>query len=291
MTRIAHTVDELHAACDSLQAMHLRRGDNRSRAVVMTMGALHAGHAALMDAARHLTGPEGTVIVTIFVNPTQFRPGEDFDRYPRTPDEDIALCRAHDVDIIFMPNVDEVYDGSVPTIDPGPLGEVLEGASRPGHFQGVATVVHRLLQLTGAGIAVFGEKDYQQLEIIRRMVTEHDLPVTIVGVPTVRDADGVALSSRNRYLSESDRERASAIPAALQAAVASADQGAAAAAVAAEATLLAHGVDVDYVEITDVHLNPAPDHGEGRVLLAVRVGGTRLIDNAPLMLGSRAGAL
>lgn len=286
MTRIAHTVEELQAACDSLQAMHLRRADHRSRAVVMTMGALHAGHAALMDAARHLTGPEGTVIVTIFVNPTQFRPGEDFERYPRTPEADVALCRAHDVDIVFMPSVDVVYDGTVPTIDPGPVGDILEGSHRPGHFAGVATVVHRLLTMTGAGIAVFGEKDYQQLEIIRRTVTEHDLPVTIVGVPTVRDADGVALSSRNRYLSDEDRVRAAAIPAALQAAAATADQGAAAAAVAAEATLAAHGMDIDYVEVTDVHLNPAPDRGEARLLLAVRLGGTRLIDNAPLLLGS-----
>lgn len=286
MTRITHSREELYSACDSLQALHLRRADRRSRAVVMTMGALHAGHAALIDAARHLTGPEGTVIVTIFVNPTQFRPGEDFERYPRTPEADVALCRAHDVDIVFMPDVAEVYDATVPTIDPGPLGDVLEGASRPGHFTGVGTVVYQLLTITDAGIAVFGEKDYQQLEIIRRIVSEHDLPVTVVGVPTVRDADGLALSSRNRFLSDEDRARALAVPAALQAAAASADQGPAAAAVAAEATLAAHGLDIDYVEVTGPRLEPAPEHGEGRVLIAVRIGGTRLIDNAPLVLGT-----
>ena len=173
-------------------------------AVVMTMGALHAGHEALIDAARALADH---VIVTIFVNPLQFGPNEDFDRYPRTFDDDVARCAEHGVEVIFAPSQDEMYPGAQPQVrlDPGPRGETLEGASRPGFFHGVLTVVAKLLHLTRPDYAFFGEKDYQQLALVRQMVADLDIPTEIVGVPIYREADGLALSSRNRYLSEPGR--------------------------------------------------------------------------------------
>ncbi|MGH8828306.1 MAG: pantoate--beta-alanine ligase, partial [Jiangellaceae bacterium] len=176
-------------------------------AVVMTMGALHDGHRALLRAARDLVGADGPVIVTIFVNPLQFGAGEDFGRYPRTLEADLAVCADERVDVVFAPSQEEMYPGGPPqvTIDPGSLAAELEGATRPTHFAGVLTVVAKLLNLTVPVYAVFGEKDYQQLVLTRRMVSDLELPYQIVGVPTVREADGLALSSRNRYLSEPER--------------------------------------------------------------------------------------
>jgi len=183
------------------------RGDLRTgaqRAVVMTMGALHDGHAELVRQARRMVGETGTVIVTVFVNPTQFSAGEDFDAYPRTLDDDVVVASEAGADVVFAPNAVEVYGltgGFEPTsvtIDPGPLGDVLEGASRPGHFRGVLTVVSKLMGMTYPDVALFGEKDYQQLTLIRRMVADLSMPVEVVGVPTVREADGLARSSRNR---------------------------------------------------------------------------------------------
>ncbi|WP_438486654.1 pantoate--beta-alanine ligase [Streptomyces sp. S186] len=191
-----------------------------ARAVVMTMGALHEGHAALVRAARERVGPQGQVVVTVFVNPLQFGAGEDLDRYPRTLDDDVVLAGRAGADAVFAPSAEEVYPGgeSQVRISAGPMGTVLEGASRPGHFDGVLTVVAKLLHLTAPDLAFFGEKDAQQLAVIRRMAADLNFPVEIVGVPTVRETDGLALSSRNRYLSGPERRTALALSAALFAA-------------------------------------------------------------------------
>jgi pantoate--beta-alanine ligase len=184
--------------------------------VVMTMGALHEGHEALIRAAAEQAD---NVLVTIFVNPLQFGPNEDFDRYPRTLDDDLAICARNGVDLVFAPPVGQMYPHGEPSVrvNPGPLGEILEGASRPGFFHGVLTVVLKLLHLTRPDLAFFGEKDYQQLTLVRRMVRDTDLPVRVVGVPTVREPDGLARSSRNRYLDPAQRRAALALSAALAA--------------------------------------------------------------------------
>ncbi|MFJ6602045.1 pantoate--beta-alanine ligase [Streptomyces lydicus] len=206
----------LHTAA-ALRDLPRRSG---ARAVVMTMGALHEGHAALVRAARHRVGPEGQVVVTVFVNPLQFGAGEDLDRYPRTLDEDVELAAEAGADAVFAPSVDEVYPGGRPQVRvaAGPMGTLLEGASRPGHFDGVLTVVAKLLHLTGPDVALFGQKDAQQLALITRMAADLNFPVEIVGVPTVREDDGLALSSRNRYLSLPERRTALSLSAALFAA-------------------------------------------------------------------------
>ena len=208
-------------------------------AVVMTMGALHDGHAELTREARRRLPAHGRVIVTDFVNPTQFSAGEDFDRYPRTLDADIAICERNGVDIVFAPAVAEVYGGAELgiTIEPGPRGSILEGASRPGHFAGVLTVVAKLLHMTRPDLALFGEKDYQQLVLIRDMVRALDFRVEVIGVPTVREPDGLAMSSRNRYLSDAARTQAGAIPRALTAGQQAAGLGAASVIGAARSTL------------------------------------------------------
>jgi pantoate--beta-alanine ligase len=251
------------------------------RAVVMTMGALHAGHAALLDEARALVGDDGQVVATIFVNPLQFGAHEDFDSYPRTLEHDFGICRNHDVDVVFAPSVEEIYGSGQEfiTVDPGWLGEVLEGRMRPGHFRGMLTVVAKLLNITQADIALFGEKDYQQLVCITRMVEVLRLPVHIVGVPTVRDPDGLAMSSRNVYLSADERERARLIPAALKAAQARLSDGVQAAEAAAAAVLAEDpDIEVDYCQVRGLDLGePAP--GDVRIVIAARIGATRLIDN------------
>ncbi|MFI6252516.1 pantoate--beta-alanine ligase [Streptomyces sp. NPDC051016] len=200
---LAPTVDDLRAARDH-SAVPGRT------AVVMTMGALHEGHATLIREAREHVGGEGFVIVTVFVNPLQFGAGEDLDRYPRTLDADLKIAEQAGADVVFAPAADEVYPGGEPQvrITAGPMGTVLEGASRPGHFDGVLTVVAKLLHLTRPDVALFGQKDAQQLAVIRRMVRDLNFGVEIVGVPTVREADGLALSSRNRYLSADERRTA-----------------------------------------------------------------------------------
>lgn len=253
-------------------------------AVVMTMGALHGGHQALIDAAR--AGADH-LIVTIFVNPLQFGPAEDFDRYPRTFEKDLDVCRAAGVDLVFAPDVAEMYPAGEPAvrIDPGPLGERLEGASRPGFFHGVLTVVLKLLNLTRPHRAYFGEKDYQQLALVRRMVRDLDVPVEIVGVPTVREPDGLALSSRNRYLSGGEREAALALSGALRAGAAAAGSGDPLAAARAVFDR-AGGAKLDYLVLATPDLEPVPEgyRGPARLVVAAWVGGTRLIDNAPVRL-------
>jgi pantoate--beta-alanine ligase len=250
-------------------------------AVVMTMGALLEGHAALLRAAR---ADNVHVLATIFVNPLQFGPNEDFARYPRTIDADLDILRTQDTDAVFVPAPEEMYPAGEPRVrvDPGPLASILEGAHRPGHFDGVLTVVLKLLNLTRADTAYFGEKDYQQLTLIRGMVADLNVPVRIVGVPTVREADGLARSSRNRFLSATERPLALALSRSLRAGAEAAEAG-----LAAEVVLAAAGKEIegtpgvvpDYLVLTDPSLGPVPEHGPARLLVAAKVGQTRLIDN------------
>jgi len=254
-------------------------------ALVPTMGALHEGHRTLVRAAR---GRAATVVVSVFVNPTQFGPGEDFDRYPRTWDADLAALADEGADVVFHPPVDEVYPPRAVgvTVDPGPLGSVLEGAVRPGHFAGVLTVVAKLFGLVRPDVALFGEKDYQQLTLIRAMARELALPVEVVSVPTVREDDGLALSSRNRYLDPAQRSVARTVSAALRAGAAEGPDGADAVLAAARAVLDAEpSLLQDYLELTDTDLGPAPATGPARLLVAVRAGSTRLLDNTAVTLG------
>ncbi|MEU6405606.1 pantoate--beta-alanine ligase [Streptomyces sp. NPDC046985] len=205
-TALLRTADELHA--------RERRG---RRAVVMTMGALHEGHATLIRGARRIAGSDGEVVVTVFVNPLQFGAGEDLDRYPRTLEADLKVAEQAGADVVFAPSAQEVYPGGDPQvrIGAGPMGERLEGAARPGHFDGMLTVVAKLLHLTRPDAALYGQKDAQQLALIRRMVRDLNFGVEIVAVPTVREDDGLALSSRNRYLSAAERHTALALSRAL----------------------------------------------------------------------------
>jgi pantoate--beta-alanine ligase len=251
-------------------------------ALVPTMGALHAGHLALV---REAQARADAVVVSIFVNPLQFGPGEDLQRYPRTLDADLAALDGQRVDAVFVPAAAEVYPGGPPQVrvDPGPLGNLLEGASRPGHFAGVLTVVTKLFGLVRPDVAVFGEKDYQQLVLIRRAVADLELGVRVVGAPTVREADGLALSSRNRYLSPDERTRARSLSRALRAGAARHTPEAVLRAATAELT----GVEVDYLALRGADLGAAPDTGPARLLVAARVGGARLIDNVPVTLESR----
>jgi len=276
---LAHTREEL---ADALSTAGGRIG------FVPTMGALHAGHAALLRTAREAVGSDAPVVVSIFVNPMQFGPGEDLDRYPRTLEQDLDVCAAAGVDLVFVPAVDTIYPDGEPlvTVDPGPLARMLEGASRPTHFHGVLTVVAKLLGLVRPDVAVFGEKDYQQLALIRRMVSDLCLGVDVVGTPTVREPDGLALSSRNAYLDPAARRSALALSAALLAARDAAGRGPDQALAEARAVLgAAPDVDLDYLELTGPDLGPAPSTGEARLLVAARVGSTRLIDNVALNLG------
>ena len=260
-------------------------------AVVMTMGALHEGHASLMQLARK---HGETVIVTIFVNPLQFGLGEDLDRYPRTLAADLAMCERENVTLVFAPDREELYPHGDPVVhvSAGALGETLEGTHRPGHFDGVLTVVSKLLNLTQPAVAVFGEKDAQQLAVIRQMVRDLDMDVEIVTGPLVREPDGLAMSSRNRYLSESEREIALSLSRALRAGSAVSLDGPAAVLAAAAAELAAEAaLDVDYLALVDDDTwTPATDVTvNGRLLVAARIGGTRLIDNVPVDLGTQVG--
>ncbi len=256
---------------------------------VMTMGALHRGHVALIDRAREIAGPSGRVIVTVFVNPRQFGAGEDFAEYPRTLDEDVQAAASAGADVVWAPSTDEVYDTGATvagiTIEPGPLGADLEGGSRPGHFAGMLTVVAKLMSITAADAALFGEKDYQQLTLIRAMVEALDFPVEVIGVPTVRDDDGLALSSRNRYLSAPERALAARIPVATAAGIDAAMQGADAVVEATVDVLDVPGIAIDYVAVRAPDLGPAPAAGAARLLVAVNIRDTRLIDNVPVTLG------
>ncbi len=249
--------------------------------LVPTMGALHAGHGALLHAAHTECG---SVVATLFVNPMQFGPSEDLDRYPRSYDGDLALAESAGVDVLWAPGVDDVYPhGPVEVgVSPGPLGALLEGVVRPTHFAGVLTVVARFFGVVRPERAYFGEKDYQQLALIRRMVDDLDMAVTVVGVETVREPDGLALSSRNVYLSADDRRRALALSRGLFAGRDASGNGARAVLDAARTELA--DLDVDYLELRGVDLGPVPEHGEARLLVAARIGSTRLIDNVGVQL-------
>lgn len=261
-------------------------------AFVPTMGALHDGHASLMRTARAATS--GPVVVSIFVNPMQFAPTEDLDRYPRTLDADLEVCAAEGVDVVFAPGVEEMYPGGFShesvhdgvTVAPGQLATILDGESRPGHFDGVLTVVAKLFGLVRPDVAVFGQKDYQQLVLIRRMVRDLCLGIEVVGAETVREPDGLALSSRNRYLDASQRKVATALSRALRAAQERAPYGVPAARWAAMSVLkeaAVDGLELDYLALTSPDLGEAPETGEGRILVAARLGSTRLIDNMPIV--------
>jgi len=269
----------------------IKAADPRSqRAVVPTMGALHSGHATLIDRAREYVGDSGLVTVTIFVNPTQFAANEDFDRYPRSLEADVDLCSRHGADLVFAPEVGDMYPGGATqvTVDPGPLGLIYEGAIRPGHFQGVLTVVNKLFNMTQAQVGFFGEKDYQQLVLITQMVRDLSMGVTVVGVPTVREVDGLAMSSRNRYLNAADRERAELVPTAMQIGVDVANAGGDAddVVVAVNKFFDESDIDVDYVVVTNPDLGPAPAGGQARLIVAVRLGSVRLLDNTSIHLGA-----
>ena len=264
-------------------------GQRRSVALVPTMGALHEGHRALMRSAAELAD---VVVVSIFVNPLQFGANEHLDRYPRTETADLDACAAEGVGLVFAPTPDVVYptDPTV-TVRAGALGEQYEGASRPGHFDGVLTVVAKLFNLAAPDLAVFGEKDYQQLALIRQMVHDLDVPVHVVGAPTVREGDGLALSSRNRYLSPDERDAALAISRALTA-------GAMAATptdvmTTAQAVMDAEPrLRLDYLRLVDaesLEVVGTSFSGAARLLIAAYAGTTRLIDNIAVNLGTHAG--
>jgi pantoate--beta-alanine ligase len=261
------------------------RASGRRIALVPTMGALHTGHRELIRRARRVPGT--TVVVSVFVNPLQFGPSEDLTRYPRPFESDVDSCRKEGVELVFHPDVHDLYPDGQPkvTVDPGSLSTELEGASRPGHFAGVLTVVAKLFNIVRPDYAFFGEKDYQQLVLVRRMVADLNMDVTVVGVPTVRENGGLALSSRNAYLDRDGRSSALALSAALSAGVHAAVRGPDEVYVAARSVLAAEpGLTLDYLELRGDDLGPVPASGPARLLVAARVGSTRLIDNAPVLL-------
>ena len=248
-----------------------RRRDERI-GLVPTMGALHAGHRALLDAAREASD---LVVMSLFVNPAQFDRGDDLERYPRDEAADVRAAEAAGVDLVFAPSAEEVYPPGFDTwVEPGELGAILEGEARPGHFRGVATVCTKLFAIVGPTLAYFGQKDAQQVAVVRRLVADLDLPLGIVAVPTVRDPDGLALSSRNRFLSPDERRTALALPRSLEAGVAAHRVGADPAAAARRVLGAEPNLAIDYVAVADF---------DGPTLVAaVRLGSTRLIDNAGL---------
>jgi pantoate--beta-alanine ligase len=246
----------------------------------------------LVATARASSPDPDAVVVSIFVNPLQFGPGEDLDRYPRTFDADLALCAEQGADVVFAPSVEEVYPGGDPqvTVEPGPLGTVLEGATRPGHYRGVLTVVAKLFGLVRPDVAVFGQKDYQQLVLVRRMADDLCMGVDVVGAVTVRQEGGLALSSRNAYLDADQRRSAVALSRALRAGADAGPEGSAKVlADAGEVLAAADGVDLDYLALTSPGLGDPPASGEARLLVAARVGSTRLIDNLAVHLGAPEG--
>ncbi|WP_367948656.1 pantoate--beta-alanine ligase [Rathayibacter sp. VKM Ac-2857] len=256
-------------------------------ALVPTMGALHDGHLALVDRAREIAD---VVVVSIFVNPLQFGPNEDLDRYPRDLAADVALLEERGVAHVFAPSVAEMYpDGPSSTrVVAGKVGSLYEGRSRPGHFDGMLTVVSKLLHIVQPDVAMFGQKDAQQLFLVRRMVRDLDLPVAIEGVDTVREADGLALSSRNRYLDARERRAARTIPLLLEAAASAADRGIDAVIAAAQSASMGEPlVKLDYLVVANpATLLPVDDdhRGPALVLVAAVVGSTRLLDNGPILL-------
>jgi pantoate--beta-alanine ligase len=286
--RIARTRTSLRHELLALRAPVSRGARPETLAFVPTMGALHDGHRALI---RHARQSADHVVVSIFVNPLQVAPGEDLDRYPRKFEDDVQMCEEEGVELIFAPDIEAMYpQEQLITISAGALGERLEGAHRPGHFDGVLTVVCKLVNLVSPDYVVMGEKDAQQLLLVQRMFTDLGIPTRVVPHPTVRADDGVALSSRNRFLSDNERVQATALSRALFAARDASSAGPNAALAAARDVLSqAEGVEVDYLELVDrKSLEPLAeldDVERGLLLVAARVGSTRLIDNLRLVDG------
>lgn len=280
MTRIVESPAAFRGALEVARAMGHRVG------LVPTMGALHDGHMALVSEAR----AQGAtyVALTLFVNPTQFGPNEDFTRYPRTFEADLARCKDAKVDVLFAPQREAMYPpGFATVVEVKGLTDVLEGVHRPGHFAGVTTIVAKLFGLAAPCVAVFGRKDYQQWKVISRMARDLDLPVDIAAMPTLREPDGLALSSRNRYLSPEERERALGISRGIRAAMRAFDEGerkAQSLATIARAEIEPAFDSIDYVAIADPETLEPIDRAEERALLVVaaKIGKTRLIDNAVL---------
>jgi len=279
-------IDVVRSVAALRAATRSHRQSGQRIGLVPTMGALHQGHLELVKVARRHAD---FVIATIFVNPLQFNPAEDLDAYPRDEATDLNLLAATGADLVFAPNVAEMYPKQFSTeVRVGALTKYLDGPARPGHFEGVATVVTKLFNQAQPDIACFGEKDFQQLQVIRRLTRDLDLPIEIVPVPTVRDEDGLAMSSRNRYLTENERIAAKMLPASLRDAVAELQAGATAAAVLEKtrAALKSAGFGpIDYVELCDSEtLQPLPAAREGsRLFAAAHLGRTRLIDNWPVL--------
>ena len=270
------TISELE---DAIKAL---RREGQKVAFVPTMGALHAGHLSLVEIARELAE---IVVVSIFVNPTQFAPGEDFERYPRQEEADLAKLEGH-VEIVWLPGVEDIYpDGAVRTVTAPGNVQVLCGASREGHFDGVATVVKRLLEVVQPDMAIFGEKDYQQLHMIRELVKTHALPVKIVHAPIVREEDGLAMSSRNRYLSDDARKKAPLVFTVLRQIAQAVYQGETRLGTLlddARNRLDKAGFVLEYLELRDAETLASvssPLHAPARIFIAVYLGNTRLIDN------------
>jgi pantoate--beta-alanine ligase len=281
---VISTIERIGELRETLR--EVRRGGARI-ALVPTMGALHDGHLALVDRAREIAD---VVVVSIFVNPLQFGPNEDLDRYPRDLAADVALLEERGVAHVFAPSVAEMYpDGPSSTrVVAGKVGSLYEGRSRPGHFDGMLTVVSKLLHIVQPDVAMFGQKDAQQLFLVRRMVRDLDLPVAIEGVDTVREEDGLALSSRNRYLDARERRAARTIPLLLEAAASAADRGIDAVIAAAQSASMGEPlVKLDYLVVANpATLLPVDDdhRGPALVLVAAVVGSTRLLDNGPILL-------
>ncbi len=266
-----------------------RRRAGQPVVLVPTMGALHAGHRALIRAAQ--ATPDACTVVSLFLNPLQFDSRHDLDRYPRRLDADLAVCRQEGVELVFAPSVEAMsapgsLSGSDTTVAPGALANELEGASRPGHFGAVLTVVAKLFGIVGPDRAFFGEKDYQQLVLIQRMVVDLWMGVQVIWVPTVREADGLALSSRNVHLDDKARAAAVTLSAALRSGAQAGVHGHDAVLAAASDVLAGQpALRLDYLALRDPQLGPAPQRGPARLLLAATVGTTRLIDNVGLALG------
>ena len=274
---------------DVVEVSRALRHTGRRVMLVPTMGALHDGHLALVRAAKRVPG--SVVVVSIFVNPLQFGADEDLDAYPRIVEDDLALLRGEGVEIAFTPSVAAMYpDGPRTAVHPGSLGSELEGAARPSHFAGMLTVVLKLLQIVRPDRVFFGEKDYQQLVLVRQMVADLNVDTRVIGVPIVRELDGLAMSSRNRYLDPAQRELAGVLSAALLAGTHAASGGADAALRAARAVLSeVPAIDVDYLQVRDPELGPAPLHGAARLLVAARLGTTRLLDNVAIEISTTVG--
>ena len=273
---LLHTVKELNDWCNESDA---------PIATVFTMGALHAGHAQLVTYSKSHTPSDTRIVATIFVNPTQFNSSTDLAQYPRTLEDDLEILASVGVAAVFVPSTSEMYPNGLAIdapIEPGAVGEILEGKSRPGHFLGMLTVVHRLLEITHANYSFFGEKDFQQLTLVKEMIKQLGLPIEIIGVPTVRDGSGLALSSRNRRLSPAAFQKALSIPNAMQIVAEAFSNGAQ----KTEAEALGRKylsdneiIELDYLEICAENLLDKPSETNARVFIAVTIAGVRLIDN------------